>query len=87
MSESPEKPVYVVLGATGGIGSEVARRLAHTGASLMLGARDADRLASLAGTLAAAQHITQAEDSAGIEACIAQAKERRLPPMDTARFA
>jgi 3-oxoacyl-[acyl-carrier protein] reductase len=46
-------PVYVVLGATGGIGSELCRRLAKNGAKLVLGARDEDRLDSLADDLEA----------------------------------
>lgn len=46
--ESNENPVIVVLGATGGIGSEVCRRLADAGARLVLGARDEVRLEALA---------------------------------------
>ena len=43
-----EGPVHVILGATGGIGSELSRRLAKGGASLLLGARDENKLAILA---------------------------------------
>jgi NAD(P)-dependent dehydrogenase (short-subunit alcohol dehydrogenase family) len=39
MASSHDAPVYVLLGATGGIGSAVARRLAEDGARLVLGAR------------------------------------------------
>ena len=39
--------VYVVLGATGSIGSRVARRLAETGAKLVLAARDTTKLERL----------------------------------------
>ena len=42
-------PVIVVLGATGGIGSELCRRLAASGARLVIGARDPVRLDALAG--------------------------------------
>ena len=42
-NETNPKPVIVVLGATGGIGREVSRRLATAGAHLILGARDAER--------------------------------------------
>ena len=46
-------PVYVVLGATGGIGSELCRRLANGGAKLVVGARDEERLDDLADRLGA----------------------------------
>ncbi|QIN79171.1 SDR family oxidoreductase [Rubrobacter marinus] len=51
MAERDANPVYVVLGATGGIGSELSRRLAKGGARLVLGARDGERLRSLAAEL------------------------------------
>lgn len=41
-------PVYVILGATGGIGSALTRRLANCGARLVLAARNADPLTELA---------------------------------------
>lgn len=45
---SSPSPVYVLLGATGGIGSEVARQLADDGAQLVLGARTASDVNALA---------------------------------------
>lgn len=41
-------PSYVVLGASGGIGSALARRLAGCGARLVLSARPSERLSALA---------------------------------------
>ena len=43
--------VVVVIGATGGIGSALTRKLAQEGASLVLAARNSDRLAILASEL------------------------------------
>ena len=44
-----DSPVYVLLGATGGIGSAVAHQLADDGARLVLGARTKDDVQALAG--------------------------------------
>ena len=48
MADSSEGPVYILLGATGGIGSAVAHRLADDGAQLLLGARTESDVRSLA---------------------------------------
>jgi NAD(P)-dependent dehydrogenase (short-subunit alcohol dehydrogenase family) len=45
---SSSSPVYILLGATGGIGSEVARQLADNGAQLVLGARTESDVEALA---------------------------------------
>ncbi|NET47058.1 SDR family oxidoreductase [Okeania sp. SIO2B3] len=50
--------VVVIVGATGGIGSVVAEKLANSGASLVLAARDSSRLDSLASQLSTTQIIT-----------------------------
>jgi len=48
MASNHDTPVYVLLGATGGIGTVVAHRLADNGAQLVLGARTEDDLKDLA---------------------------------------
>jgi NAD(P)-dependent dehydrogenase (short-subunit alcohol dehydrogenase family) len=48
MSADNDTPVYALLGATGGIGSAVAHRLADDGAQLILGARTESDVKSLA---------------------------------------
>jgi short-subunit dehydrogenase len=46
-----QEKVIVVVGATGGIGSALTHKLATTGASLVLAARDSSRLATLVSAL------------------------------------
>jgi NAD(P)-dependent dehydrogenase (short-subunit alcohol dehydrogenase family) len=47
-SESPDRPVYLLLGASGGIGSSLARILQERGARLVLAARGEERLSRVA---------------------------------------
>ena len=76
-------PSYVVIGASGGIGSEVCRRLAVSGANLLLGGRDTARLNTLAGELRGLNpagdyhaHPLDATKSAEVDAAFAAAVER-----------
>ena len=48
MATDSDTPVYVLIGATGGIGSAVAHRLADDGAQLILGARTESDVQALA---------------------------------------
>lgn len=48
MDNGNSQPVYVVLGATGGIGSDLCKRLSDKGAHVVAGARDQDKLDRLA---------------------------------------
>ncbi len=63
------QPVYIILGATGGIGSALCRRLAEDNAQLMLGARSQDALDALAaqtGGVANALDATEFDQVQGI---------------------
>lgn len=55
---------YVILGASGGIGSAVSRRLAREGAQLILAARSKERLETLSKEIGAEPFIL---DSAGLD--------------------
>ncbi|MBX3352933.1 MAG: SDR family oxidoreductase [Phycisphaeraceae bacterium] len=74
-----ESPVYVVLGATGGIGREVCARLGARGARLALAARRMDRLEELSASLDAPETAAFECDAVSFEAIDAlfkAAKER-----------
>lgn len=74
---SPEsRPCYLVFGATGGIGSELCRRLAARNARVMLAARDADRLGRLARELDAVAHPLEATRFEEVEACVKKAVQQ-----------
>ena len=65
-------PVVLIAGVTGGIGSDLARRLTSTGWQVAGYARSADRLAALRAELPAlVTHACDATQSAQVEAAIA----------------
>ncbi|MGB7712914.1 MAG: SDR family oxidoreductase [Microcoleus sp.] len=57
-----QNKVVVVVGATGGIGSAVAHKLASSGATLVLAARDSSRLDALAGELSTTKVLSVPTD-------------------------
>ncbi len=83
MSDANSSPAIVVVGATGGIGSALCRKLAKTGANLALAARDRSRLDALAQELKAVPGCGQIEvstidatNSASVDALFAEAIAR-----------
>jgi NAD(P)-dependent dehydrogenase (short-subunit alcohol dehydrogenase family) len=78
-----ESPVYVVLGATGGIGGSLCERLAGDGARLLLGARDGTRLAGLAQRTGGHPFVLDARSPAEVTAAVDEA-ERRFGRVDGA---
>ncbi|MFN2371125.1 MAG: SDR family NAD(P)-dependent oxidoreductase [Candidatus Krumholzibacteriia bacterium] len=70
------EPVYLVLGATGGIGSATARMLAASGARLLLAGRSADKLAALGAELDAPTCSLDAREPGSVEAAATAAVTR-----------
>jgi NAD(P)-dependent dehydrogenase (short-subunit alcohol dehydrogenase family) len=66
---------YVVLGATGGIGSALCRRLAARGAHLTVAARDCQRTRALGAELGAHAVPIDATCAAHVDRCFAEALE------------
>jgi len=77
MSQSPKRRSVLIFGASGGIGSALARQLAAVGCQLTLVARDRGRLDTLAGELNAEAFSLDATDSAAVERCVAEVSEKQ----------
>lgn len=71
----PDSPVYALIGATGGLGEPLARRLAADGARLVLGARSAEPLRALADDLGATAHPLDATQYDEVQAFVEAAVE------------
>lgn len=76
MSQSTYKPTVLIVGATGGIGSSLARQLHGLGYGLILAARNTERLNVLAAELKADACPVDATDSRAVEASIAKVFEQ-----------
>ncbi len=69
-------PVVFVIGAAGGIGSALCRRLQKRGATLVLAGRDAGRLAALAEEVHGEVSPLDARDFGAVDEAIARTVER-----------
>jgi NAD(P)-dependent dehydrogenase (short-subunit alcohol dehydrogenase family) len=65
--------VYVILGASGGIGSELSRTLAVRGARLVVAAPESERLDGLAAELDARPYVLDARSLDEVAACVGAA--------------
>lgn len=69
------KACHVVLGATGGIGSELCRQLLASGANVVAGSRNSETLRELAETTGVRPFALDATDIEQVAACLADAKQ------------
>lgn len=76
MSDSTNSVVHLILGAAGGIGSAVSRRLAAAGATVALAGRASERLDGLAQELGAAKWLLDVGDPASVESVMREVQER-----------
>lgn len=74
--DTEKAPVYVIFGATGGIGAALSRSLRSGGAHLMLAGRSENRLNDLAGDLGAEHFVLDATQVDAVAACLDRAVEK-----------
>jgi NADP-dependent 3-hydroxy acid dehydrogenase YdfG len=66
---------YVVIGAYGGVGEALCRRLVQSGAHVLMAGRDAERLAQLAADVGGETFALDATSTEEVEACLRRAVE------------
>ena len=71
----PSQPTYFVIGATGGIGTALCRRLAAKGSRLVLAARDTSRLEALGHELDASVRSFDATDLSAVDRAVDETRE------------
>lgn len=76
MPQFTPAPVFLIFGATGGIGSALGRRLAGRGASLFLAGRREEALAALGSELDAAYSVADATSFAEVDRVVSDAVAR-----------
>jgi NAD(P)-dependent dehydrogenase (short-subunit alcohol dehydrogenase family) len=76
MGANGKSPVHVILGATGGLGSELTRRLASAGAHLVLGGRNGEKLNRLAESSGGEPYLMDGIGYEEVYGCITRATER-----------
>jgi 3-oxoacyl-[acyl-carrier protein] reductase len=76
MSDPGNRGCYVVLGASGGIGTAVCEQLAAAGSQVAVASRASDRLDDLADRLNAPKWVIDASEPESIETAVREAAEK-----------
>jgi NAD(P)-dependent dehydrogenase (short-subunit alcohol dehydrogenase family) len=74
-SDHCTRPVFVILGAYGAVGSELAKQLHLRGAELMLVGRDKEKLSELAKGLHASFRTADATNFSEVQDCLEETKQ------------
>lgn len=75
MSETDRQPVVVVIGAAGGIGKALCKKLANDGYRLMLAGRTLEKLKNLSTEIDAPHYEVDATQIDDVAACFAKARD------------
>jgi len=67
---SDEQQTFIILGGTGSVGREVVRRLADTGANVVVGARDLSKAGHLSQECQCDVELVSADDPETIDSCV-----------------